>query len=690
MNQQPTDRGTQERLAAVDARLKSVEHWVGSFAGSYYNLDKKSIIAATMKSPGFVAENAGFRVTRDGNMETYDGVFRGELHTVVFVKDEVHISNGQLMISDAAKLGRNLGPSATNLFTSQNIDIFPWTNANESTATSTTANKLVDTSGGFTALEVAVNWTVWNKTDNTFALVTAVDSDTQLSLGSDIMVSGESYAVGHGPVVWIRQGGESEFLAIASEARSAKDHTDKTVKKYGVIRDIAAANDPDPSWRMGISVASTKEPGEGWVHFDADSANSPFMDIRYRDDRTWNGWSTKVRVGNLDGVTSAITGITPSGWGIYGENCFFKGDVHIVNGRIFNRLVVGHEIGPGIIMGEDLGGFIVQDTQGRPHMVVDINTGDIRLGYPPDEPCIRIHDGNVEIDAGALKVYSTRMQTFLDEGILDLMSSGNWEDADSTGLRLTSDDSEGWWGIASKKDGTQAARWDVDTGEVQFGPSLKGRINEEGIVHQLDTYDYGRIKWIQGAGGTEIGSLYTYRGSTLHETELRSLNGYSAADILISTQPVSAGNHARVTITAASGAGLTAGWVDDDAQITMRSYPVGYGTNRSYTTIWPGTDGLVVFANTTEHRNIEQYLYPTYLAVFKGTIWTDELQSGLVRSQLCMNGDTVGIDVDRWKEQLDYGGMGVVVDETDAPWLYVRGYPADGKYYKIALTEASV
>lgn len=59
------------------------------------------------------------------------------------------------------------------------------------TATSTVANKLVDTNANFTAADNGK--TVWNTTDNTYATVTAVDSSTQLSLDADIMANGEGY-----------------------------------------------------------------------------------------------------------------------------------------------------------------------------------------------------------------------------------------------------------------------------------------------------------------------------------------------------------------------------------------------------------------------------------------------------------------------------------------------------------------
>jgi len=62
------------------------------------------------------------------------------------------------------------------------------------TTDGTTANKLIQSGQNFTST-VSVNDIIHNTTDDTFAKVTAVDSDTSLSLSADIMVSGEIYVV---------------------------------------------------------------------------------------------------------------------------------------------------------------------------------------------------------------------------------------------------------------------------------------------------------------------------------------------------------------------------------------------------------------------------------------------------------------------------------------------------------------
>jgi hypothetical protein len=67
-------------------------------------------------------------------------------------------------------------------------------------ATSTTANKLVDSTQNFDTT-AQVGSFIKNTTDSTTASVTAIDSDTTLSISSDIMASGENYILFAKPYV---------------------------------------------------------------------------------------------------------------------------------------------------------------------------------------------------------------------------------------------------------------------------------------------------------------------------------------------------------------------------------------------------------------------------------------------------------------------------------------------------------
>jgi hypothetical protein len=69
-----------------------------------------------------------------------------------------------------------------------------------STATATTANKLVDTGANFSSvgtnpLNIQVGDILYNTTASTAAMVTKVDSATQLSLNANIMTSTNAYTL---------------------------------------------------------------------------------------------------------------------------------------------------------------------------------------------------------------------------------------------------------------------------------------------------------------------------------------------------------------------------------------------------------------------------------------------------------------------------------------------------------------
>lgn len=70
----------------------------------------------------------------------------------------------------------------------------------DGSATSTSANHLVDAAATFVTDAVVVGDVVSNLTDQTYATVTAINSQTDLTLSADIMISGDTYHI-NGPRV---------------------------------------------------------------------------------------------------------------------------------------------------------------------------------------------------------------------------------------------------------------------------------------------------------------------------------------------------------------------------------------------------------------------------------------------------------------------------------------------------------
>ena len=68
------------------------------------------------------------------------------------------------------------------------------TEKDSGTTSSASSSKLIQAGQNFTTT-VAIGDYVYNTTDNTSATVTAVDSDTTLSISANIMASGEAYVI---------------------------------------------------------------------------------------------------------------------------------------------------------------------------------------------------------------------------------------------------------------------------------------------------------------------------------------------------------------------------------------------------------------------------------------------------------------------------------------------------------------
>lgn len=82
-------------------------------------------------------------------------------------------------------------------FDDYEIEQHDFTPAITSTATATLANHLVDAAGNFVVNNVQPGDAIFNTTDGTYAVVTARNSATDLTLDTDIMTSGKAYKLFH-------------------------------------------------------------------------------------------------------------------------------------------------------------------------------------------------------------------------------------------------------------------------------------------------------------------------------------------------------------------------------------------------------------------------------------------------------------------------------------------------------------
>lgn len=115
-----------------------------------------------------------------------------------------------------------------------NMDMVNFENptVDEGTTDSTTANKLVDSTRSFLTT-AAINDIVWRKSDDALALVTAVDSNSTLSLDSDIMVTGDAYLLIRGLAAF--------YVKIPGDLDTAAQSIDLYWSRGGSKRQVRSA-----------------------------------------------------------------------------------------------------------------------------------------------------------------------------------------------------------------------------------------------------------------------------------------------------------------------------------------------------------------------------------------------------------------------------------------------------------------
>ncbi len=77
------------------------------------------------------------------------------------------------------------------------------------------------------------------------------------------------------------------------------------------------------TFRAGAAVVDYGQSGQGLLLLTADLANGPYYDVQTHAGAPWTTVTTRVRLGNLAGITD--TALSPSGYGLYCDNVFLKG-----------------------------------------------------------------------------------------------------------------------------------------------------------------------------------------------------------------------------------------------------------------------------------------------------------------------------------------------------------------------------
>jgi hypothetical protein len=116
-------------------------------------------------------------------------------------------------------------------------------------------------------------------------------------------------------ILRVKVGNNDEYLQITDVSNAPN---------YVVIRGL---NGYSYVWSKGTAIISTGTIDSGFISLDAVSNHSPFIDIILRNSLCYNDITTKVRLGNLEGITDSLYG-TLSGYGLYSDNVYLKGKLY--------------------------------------------------------------------------------------------------------------------------------------------------------------------------------------------------------------------------------------------------------------------------------------------------------------------------------------------------------------------------
>ncbi|MCP4340900.1 MAG: hypothetical protein GY799_18920 [Desulfobulbaceae bacterium] len=138
------------------------------------------------------------------------------LEDLINVAADINLFNDGVKTQEASP--RNLG---TQRITVQVVDDPLAVKKVSSTTDGTTAGKVVDSTADFVTAEVAIGDAVYNTTDDTWALVTAVDSATVLSVDNDVFITAEDYYV-IPATYWTQRFGLGEWRQSGSRSGNDK------------------------------------------------------------------------------------------------------------------------------------------------------------------------------------------------------------------------------------------------------------------------------------------------------------------------------------------------------------------------------------------------------------------------------------------------------------------------------------
>lgn len=113
------------------------------------------------------------------------------------------------------------------------------------------------------------------------------------------------------------------------------------------------------AWTKGATVVNYGQSGQGLIYQTASEEYSPYQDMLIHAGTPWDSSTntTKVRVGNLSGITDSDFGGALSGYGIYTTNGYFKGTVDVGSSGAVKGGQTAYATGDGFFLGYESGAY---------------------------------------------------------------------------------------------------------------------------------------------------------------------------------------------------------------------------------------------------------------------------------------------------------------------------------------------
>ena len=160
------------------------------------------------------------------------------------------------------------------------------------------------------------------------------------------------------------------FDAVLTQLRSIEATVSAiSGRRATVTYNTGTAQKGDEFVRIGNTSNSARQ---GSILLSADDTNSPYIDIINGIDSftDWGNASfTKVRLGNLTGITDATFGAL-SGYGLYTENAYLTGSIKATAGEIGGFTIAGDSLSGGTINGGTITGGTIRTATGTGQRIV--------------------------------------------------------------------------------------------------------------------------------------------------------------------------------------------------------------------------------------------------------------------------------------------------------------------------------